>query len=280
MGSKQSCASCKHAVFKGNEHYGECTIHWCLDGTVHPMVSKDWTCGADCKDYYCYEKLAVMIADHAAEVARLTGERDMLRAEADRLERDYNAASKCAETVIDERDAAVAQVERAEDQLATIHGLAYDAEVGACDKDWALEKIRKVAFGDTTQPHHGKDWRKRAERAEEVLHGLMIYTSDLQANAFPSAARQEMPHDHPLEIARAYFAAAQDAKTRTSLLDQLSTGPWPKFVEEVKAAAAERIVYRALEPGHGGPDCTACQHDSNTCDRAECPRWGGPEGEE
>lgn len=65
------------------------------------------------------------------------------------------------------------------------------------------------------------------------------------------------------------LSAAQDAKTdhigdatemvsTTPLVGQLSTGPWPQFAEEVKAACAAKPAYRALEP----------------------EPWGGPEGEE
>ena len=102
---KQSCASCKHALFKGRDHYGQCTIHWCLNGSAHPMISKDWTCGSDCKDYYCYEKLAEIIDDHAAEVERLTAERDALEAQKATHYYRANVAAK-------ERDAAVARSER------------------------------------------------------------------------------------------------------------------------------------------------------------------------
>lgn len=61
------------------------------------------------------------------------------------------------------------------------------------------------------------------------------------------------------------LAAAQDAKPRTPLLDQLSTGPWPTFVEEVKTAAAERTACRALSPEPwagaegGGNSMGACE---------------------
>lgn len=225
---KQSCASCKHAFFKGNEHYGQCTIHWCLDGSAHPMISKNWTCGSDCKDYYCYEKLAAMISDHAAEVARLTGERDDLEQRLDIAEHDSKKAwsaldliawhihrrpagecghSELPQMVYDlmqERDAAVAAKERAEEVAVTVCNI--------------VDKL-KMKF---------------------AIQRNVNFTGGAVVQEF-AAAKEELV---------AALAAAQDAKPR------------------------------ALEPEQGGPDCTTCQHDSNTCDRAECPQWGGPEGED
>lgn len=75
---------------------------------------------------------------------------------------------------------AEAKLAAAEDQLATIHGLAFDAQVDNCGKDYALEYIRNVAFGDTTLPHPGRDWRKRAEAAEEALR--QIYNGLVEIN--------------------------------------------------------------------------------------------------
>jgi hypothetical protein len=80
-------------------------------------------------------------ADHAAEVERLTAdrdnraqlvaERDFLRTESDRLERDFNTASLATELAASERDAAVARAEKAEEALRRIS----NGEVEVFDED-------------------------------------------------------------------------------------------------------------------------------------------------
>ncbi|EHJ49558.1 hypothetical protein DFW101_3562 [Solidesulfovibrio carbinoliphilus subsp. oakridgensis] len=105
---------------------------------------------------------------HRSTVQRLKA----AEAERDQWERLYNDAAQCRDAVIKERTEFKARAEAAEDQLAIVFGLAADAEVGACGVDWALKNIRKVSFGDTTAPHPGRDWRKRAEAAEAEVGRL------------------------------------------------------------------------------------------------------------
>lgn len=177
---RQSCASCKHALFKGREHYGQCTIHWCLDGSAHPMISKDWTCGSDCKDYYCYEKLAAILNDHAAEVRTLQAEMAAVEAsaavnaaEVERLKKDYAALeARCAEMTshitelitdnsrfIAERDALQAKLAAAEDALRGIYNGLVEINPNNHDEDDVFTQnnsviesiqIAAVALADTT----------------------------------------------------------------------------------------------------------------------------------
>lgn len=163
----QSCASCKHAVFKGDQCYGECVIHWCLDGLAHPIISKDWTCGSNCKDYYCYENLAGMISAHVAEVAKLTEERELMREARDILRAMVERTEALRIEVSTERDAAVAAKERAENILRYIADQHDKGMAG----NWAVNQARAyfAAAQDAKPDHIGDATEMVRDRREQIL---------------------------------------------------------------------------------------------------------------
>ena len=244
---------------------------------------------------------------HAAEVERLTAERDALQSivndcmgilgmtqtawDGTDIPRGESDLPRWVRDVADasyrkgkERDAAVARAERAEDQLATIFGLAFDAEVDACGKDFALEQIRKISFGDTTIPHPGNDWRKRTERLEEALE----WFANVDNYMHP---REESPEPGPavlcygLQMARDAIAAASD-KPQYAAPELVPVYPGPDLQrgDIVYTPRGERAeVYNFLDSGtltSRGQFCASVLRRGKPKAALSPEPWGGPEGEE
>lgn len=167
--------------------------------------------------------ISKMQADHAVEVARLTGERDVAVARAERAEKH--------------RDEPYKEWRDHKAELVNMH-----------EHRRALEDQLSAAVA-------------RAERAEDALRKVVAL--DVQGDDESNNCEAWGMHlEEAVEIASAYFAAAKDAE--------------PDHIGD----ATEMVSVSALKPGQG-TECADCQHDPDTCDRAECPAWGqGPEGEE